>query len=108
YLPQLIVVLVVPVAVVVMVWQRAHGAGIVLAVVVAIAVVAPRAWDARLLRTGRTRWDRQTTLAADYVEALQNIPLLRSFGATDRVAARFVREADGLRDSTMAQLRLSL
>lgn len=108
YLPQLLVVLVVPALVVALVWQHAPTAGIVLAVTAAVAVLAPRAWDARLLQNGRTRWERFARLSSDYVEALQNVPLLRAFGATDRTAARFVREADGLRDSTMQQLRLSL
>ncbi|MFI6424238.1 ABC transporter ATP-binding protein/permease [Promicromonospora sp. NPDC050880] len=108
YLPQLIVVLVVPAVVVALVWTRSAGAGAVLAVATAVAVLAPRVWDARLLRTGRRRWDRFTRLSSDYVEALQQIPLLRSFGATDRIAARIAADADGLRVSTMAQLRLSL
>ncbi|MFI9489530.1 ABC transporter ATP-binding protein/permease [Promicromonospora sp. NPDC052451] len=108
YLPQLIVVLVVPAVVVALVWTRSGGAGAVLAVATAVAVLAPRVWDARLLRTGRRRWDRFTRLSSDYVEALQQIPLLRSFGATDRIAARIAADADGLRVSTMAQLRLSL
>lgn len=108
YLPQLVVVLVVPAIVVALVWARSPGAGVVLALAAAVAVLAPRAWDARLLRTGRRRWGRFTRLSSDYVEALQHVPLLRSFGATRRVAARIAAEADELRGSTMAQLRLSL
>lgn len=108
YLPQLLVVLIVPALVVALVWRHAHAAGIVLAITVAVAVLAPRAWDAGLLRNGRARWKRFARLSADYVEALENIPLLRAFGATDRTAARFLRQAEGLRDSTMRQLRLSL
>lgn len=108
YLPQLLVVLVVPAVVVVLVWSRSPAAGTVLAITAALAVLAPRFWDARLLRTGRTRWDRLARLSSAYVEALQNIPLLRVFGAGDRAAARFLRQADDLRDATMAQLRLSL
>lgn len=108
YLPQLIVVLVVPAVVVTLVLAYSAGAGAVLAGAVALAVLAPRAWDARLLRTGRRRWDRFTRLSSDYVEALQHIPLLRAFGATGRVGARLAADADQLRGSTMAQLRLSL
>lgn len=108
YLPQLVVVLVVPALVVALVWHQSPAAGIVLIVTVAAAVLAPRAWDARLLRNGRTRWERFARISSDYVEALQSIPLLRVFGATGRTAARFRQEADGLRDSTMVQLRLSL
>ncbi|WP_156759183.1 ABC transporter ATP-binding protein/permease [Microbacterium karelineae] len=108
YLPQLIVVLVVPAVVVVLVWQRAAAAGAVLAVAAAIAVFAPRAWDARLLKTGRVRWERFERLSSGYVEALQQIPLLRAFGASGRAAERLAADADRLRDLTMSQLRLSL
>lgn len=108
YLPQLLVVLVVPALVTALVWSYSAPAGVVLIVAVAVAVLAPRAWDARLLRNGRGRWERFARLSSDYVEALQHIPLLRAFGATGRTAEKFNADADELRNSTMAQLRLSL
>ncbi|GAA4708373.1 ABC-type transport system involved in cytochrome bd biosynthesis, ATPase and permease components [Promicromonospora umidemergens] len=108
YLPQLLVVLVVPAVVVALVMARSAGAGVVLAIAAGLAILAPRAWDVRLLRTGRHRWDRFTRLSSDYVEALQQIPLLRAFGATGRISARLADDADHLRGFTMAQLRLSL
>ncbi|GAA1990837.1 ABC transporter ATP-binding protein [Isoptericola halotolerans] len=108
YLPQLVVVLVVPAAVVGLVAVRSTAAGAVLAVAAAVAVLAPRVWDARLLRNGRRRWDVFTRLSADFVEALQQVPLLRAFGATGRVADRLATTAEGLRRSTMTQLRVSL
>ncbi|WP_110589496.1 ABC transporter ATP-binding protein/permease [Microbacterium suaedae] len=108
YLPQLIVVFVVPAVVVVFVWERSAAAGAVLAVAAAVAVFAPRAWDARLLKTGRVRWARFERLSSGYVEALQQIPLLRAFGASGRAAERLDADAEGLRDLTMAQLRISL
>lgn len=108
YLPQLIVVLIVPATVVVIVSHTSAAAGIVLAITATLAVLAPRAWDALLLRNGRARWDRFTSLTSAYVEALQSIPLLRGFGATARTATRLADDAEGLRRSTMRQLRLSL
>lgn len=108
YLPQLIVVLVVPATVVCLTWNYSATAGLMLAVAAVIAVIAPRAWDALLLRNGRARWHRFARLSSEYIEALQNIPLLRSFGAGGRTAARLAADAEGLRLSTMAQLRLSL
>lgn len=108
YLPQLLVVLVVPAAVVVLVAVRSTAAGVVLGVAAAVAVLAPRVWDARLLRNGRRRWDVFARLSADFVEALQQIPLLRAFGATGRVADRLATAAEDLRRSTMTQLRVSL
>lgn len=108
YLPQLLVVAVVPAAVSILVWHRSATAGCVLAVATAIVVLAPRAWDARLLRNGRVRWVKLSRLSSGYIEALRHIPLLRAFGAGERYAAQFVRDAGELRDATMAQLRLSL
>lgn len=79
-----------------------------MAAAAAVAVLAPRAWDALLLKNGRTRWERFTRVSSDFVEGLQNIPLLRAFGAAGHTATRLALETDGLRRSTMAQLRLSL
>lgn len=108
YLPQLLVVLIVPAGVVVIAATVSPSAGLTLAASVAVAVIAPRAWDALLLRNGRARWERFSRLSSDYVEALQNIPLLRAFGASGRTAERLAVDAEGLRRSTMTQLRLSL
>ncbi|WP_275002446.1 ABC transporter ATP-binding protein/permease [Promicromonospora iranensis] len=108
YLPQLVVVLVVPAAVVVIVAALAPAAGAVLAVTAAVAVLAPRLWDARLLRNGRGRWEAFTRLSGDYVEALRSIPLLRGFGAAERVGAELDARAEDLRERTMSQLRVSL
>ncbi|MFD6138662.1 ATP-binding cassette domain-containing protein [Promicromonospora sp. NPDC060271] len=108
YLPQLVVVLLVPAAIVVVVAALAPAAGAALAIAAAVAVLAPRLWDARLLRNGRDRWDAFARLSGDYVEALQSIPLLRSFGAAERVGAELDERAENLRARTMSQLRMSL
>jgi ABC-type transport system involved in cytochrome bd biosynthesis fused ATPase/permease subunit len=107
YLPQLVVVAVVPAGVVVVVGSYSTAAAAVLAVAVAVAVLLPRLGDARLVRHGRRRWERFADLAGDYVEALRAIPLLRSFGAAGRVGDRLADRAEALRRSTMDQLRLS-
>lgn len=101
YLPQLIVTLSVPPAVTAAVWMQSPWAGAVLAAAVLGAVVVPRFWDARLLANGRSRWEAFESLQSRYVEALQNIPLLRAFGATERTAEEFAECADDLRDHTM-------
>lgn len=108
YLPQLVVVLLVPAAIVAVVAALAPAAGAVLAIAAAVAVLAPRLWDARLLRNGRGRWDAFARLSGDYVEALQSIPLLRGFGAAERVGAELDDRAEDLRARTMSQLRMSL
>ncbi|MEU4361477.1 ATP-binding cassette domain-containing protein [Promicromonospora sp. NPDC023987] len=108
YLPQLVVVLLVPATIVVLVAALAPPAGAALAVAAVVAVLAPRLWDARLLRNGRGRWEAFTRLSGDYVEALQSIPLLRSFGAAGRIGADLDVRAEDLRARTMSQLRVSL
>lgn len=108
YLPQLVVVMIVPATVVIAVAQISPSSAIVLAVAAVVAVIAPRFWDALLLKNGRARWGRFSSLTSAYVEALQSIPLLRGFGATGRTAARLADEAEDLRRTTMRQLRLSL
>ncbi|GAB3630822.1 ABC transporter ATP-binding protein [Microbacterium shaanxiense] len=108
YLPQLVVVLLVPATIIALVSAQDVGAGAVLAVAGASAVIVPRLWDARLLRNGRSRWAAFARLSGDYVEALQSIPLLRAFGAAERFGTELEQRAEALRLSTMAQMRVSL
>lgn len=108
YLPQLVVVAVVPLGIAVLVTFTAPAAGIALAVAVVIAVVAPRFWDARLLGNGRSRWHRFEQLSNEFLEATQSIPLLRAFGAGSRVGTSLNRRSAQLHAQTMAQLRVSL
>lgn len=108
YLPQLVVVLLVPATIIALVSAQDVGAGAVLVVAGASAVIVPRLWDARLLRNGRSRWAAFARLSGDYVEALQSIPLLRAFGAAERFGTGLEQRAEALRLSTMAQMRVSL
>ncbi|WP_022894829.1 ABC transporter ATP-binding protein/permease [Agromyces subbeticus] len=108
YLPQLAIVTLVPLSIAVLVAFTAPAAGIVLAVAVAIAVAAPRFWDARLLGNGRSRWRRFEQLSSEFLEATQSVPLLRAFGAGARVGERVNHRSAQLHAQTMAQLRVSL
>ncbi|MFB7251482.1 ABC transporter ATP-binding protein/permease [Microbacterium sp. NPDC056234] len=108
YLPQLIVVALVPAGIVVVVWRLDATAGLILACATVAAVVVPRFWDALLLRNGRARWSAFARLSADYVEALQSVPLLRAFGAAERTGSALTQRAEALRASTMRQMRVSL
>ncbi|WP_016698818.1 ABC transporter ATP-binding protein/permease [Actinoalloteichus spitiensis] len=108
YLPQLVVVVVVPFGIVAWLFTVSLPAAAVVAVAVLVAVVAPRFWDARLLRTGRQRWAALDRLTADHLEATQAVPVLRMFAATDRVAAELSGRSERLRLLTMSQLRVSL
>lgn len=108
YLPQLFVAFVAPAGIVLLVAGVSPSAGAVLAVAASLAVLLPRVWDARLLRTGRARWAALTELSADFVETMRSIPLLRAFGATERAGLRLRSQAETLHRSTMGQLRVSL
>lgn len=108
YLPQLLVVLVVPAAIVVLVARESPSAGAVLGSAMAVAVLGPRLWDAQLMRGGRERWDRFADLTDRYSEALRAMPLLRSLGADARIGRELAGRAGSLARSTMAQMRFSL
>ncbi|WP_410578294.1 ABC transporter ATP-binding protein/permease [Amycolatopsis sp. lyj-108] len=108
YLPQLLVTCLVPAAVAGWLFTVSVPAAAILATAVLCAVAVPRFWDARLLRTGRTRWSAYEKLAADYLEATQSISVLRLFGAGRRAGETLARRGDRLHQVTMAQLRVSL
>ncbi|UED87968.1 ABC transporter ATP-binding protein/permease [Streptomyces profundus] len=108
YLPQLLVVAVVPAAIVGWLATVHLPGALALGGALALAVVLPRFWDATLLRRGRERWAGWGRLGADYLEATQALPTLRVLGAGERVGARLAARGDHLYRTTMAQLRVSL
>lgn len=108
YLPHLIVVFTAPAAVVAVVATISPSAALALGVAAGVAVVAPRFWDARLLASGRGRWQEFALLTADFVETLQSVPLLRAFGAAGRIGVQLEIRAESLTRATMQQMRMSL
>ncbi|MFI6520333.1 ABC transporter ATP-binding protein/permease [Spirillospora sp. NPDC050679] len=108
YLPQVVVTVCVPVALVGWLSTVHAPAAAVLACAVAGVLVIPRFWDATLLRRGRTRWAAFADLASDYLEAMQGMATLRAFGAEARLGDRLAGRAHRLYLTTMRQLRVSL
>ncbi|WP_067478926.1 ABC transporter ATP-binding protein/permease [Actinomadura hibisca] len=108
YLPQVVITVCVPVALVGWLFTVNAPAAAVLAVAVAGVLVIPRFWDATLLRRGRTRWAAFADLASDYLEAMQGMATLRAFGAVTRLGGRLADRAHHLYLTTMRQLRVSL
>lgn len=108
YLPQLAVTMVVPIGVVIGVCTVNLPAGSILAVAVLLALVVPRWKDRELVRVGRLRWDEHYDLAADYLQALQGMATLRSFGADGRTRDALEHRSQRLYRATMAELRVSL
>ncbi|MFC9971063.1 ABC transporter ATP-binding protein/permease [Spirillospora sp. NPDC127200] len=108
YLPQVVITVCVPVALVGWLSTVNAPAAAVLACAVAGVLVIPRFWDATLLRRGRTRWTAFSDLASDYLEAMQGMATLRAFGAEARLGDRLADRAHRLYLTTMRQLRVSL
>ncbi|MEV4462415.1 ATP-binding cassette domain-containing protein [Micromonospora echinofusca] len=108
YLPQVLVTITVPTALVAWLASVQPIAAILLGTAVVLVLTVPRVWDATLLRRGRGRWAAFTALAADFLDTLQGAATLRAFGAVDRMRDRIRGRTHDLHTTTMEQLRLSL
>ncbi|MFC7307184.1 ABC transporter ATP-binding protein/permease [Streptomyces monticola] len=108
YLPQLLITLAVPPALlaVIAVIEPVALLGLVPALLLALA--GPRAWDRLLAKRGKEHWDTYEGLGADYLEALQGMPALRAAGAVGRARERLERRSAALHQATVAKLRVSL
>ncbi|GLW11508.1 HlyB/MsbA family ABC transporter [Microtetraspora sp. NBRC 13810] len=108
YLPQFAVVcLVTPVL---LAWiATVHAwAAVVLTVAVALTLLVPRLWDRALAERGKEHWDSYEDLAADYLEALQQMPTLRATGAVHRKRETLEDRSRRLHRAIVAKLRVSL
>ncbi|WP_435239044.1 ABC transporter ATP-binding protein/permease [Streptomyces sp. YPW6] len=108
YLPQLLVTAAAPPLLLVAVALVEPYAALALGPALLLALFGPRLWDRLLARRGKEHWDSYEALAADYLEALQGMPTLRSTGAVGRVRERLERRSAALHRSTVAKLRVSL
>ncbi|MER7455872.1 ATP-binding cassette domain-containing protein [Micromonospora sp. NPDC126480] len=108
YLPQVLVTVTVPTALVTWLATVEPVAAGLLGTAVLLVLTVPRVWDATLLRRGRGRWAAFTALAADFLDTLQGAATLRAFGAVDRMRDRILGRTHDLHTTTMTQLRLSL
>lgn len=108
YLPQVVITALVPAVLVGWMYTVSVPAAVVLTVAVVLVLVVPRFKDATLLRTGRHRWETYLAISADYLEAVQGLPTLRSFGAAERRRDGLQERSDALYRDTMRELRVSL
>ncbi|GAA2111535.1 ABC transporter ATP-binding protein [Streptomyces synnematoformans] len=108
YLPQLAVVGLATPALLIWVAVLNPVAAAVLAAAVALALLAPRLWDRALAGRGKEHWDTYEHLAADYLEALQHMPVLRAAGAVGRKRAALEERSAQMHRATVAKLRVSL
>ncbi|MFE9696513.1 ABC transporter ATP-binding protein/permease [Streptomyces sp. NPDC006270] len=108
YLPQLLITCAVPPLLLVAVALVEPYAALALGPALLLALFGPRWWDRLLARRGKEHWDSYEALAADYLEALQGMPTLRTTGAVGRVRERLERRSAALHRTTVAKLRVSL
>ncbi|REE95237.1 ABC transporter ATP-binding protein/permease [Thermomonospora umbrina] len=108
YLPQLAVVCLLTPVLLVCVAVVHAGAAVVLAAAVTLALLVPRLWDRALAARGREHWDGYEDLAADYLEALQQMSALRATGAVRRKREALEDRSRRLHRATVAKLRVSL
>ncbi|MFB4313996.1 ABC transporter ATP-binding protein/permease [Actinomadura sp. 21ATH] len=108
YLPQFAVVVVV--TPVLLVWIAVLNVWVaaLLTVAVVLALFLPRLWDRALADRGKRHWDSYEDLAADYLEALQQMPTLRANGAVRRKRAALEDRSHNLHRAIVAKLRVSL
>lgn len=108
YLPQALITCAVPPLLLVAVALVEPYAALALGPALLLALFGPRWWDRLLARRGKEHWDSYEALAADYLEALQGMPTLRTAGAVGRVRERLERRSATLHRTTVAKLRVSL
>lgn len=108
YLPQLLITAVLPASIVTGV-AFVHGpSAAFLGVCLLVTLVVPRIKDAALLRQGSERWRAYLELSSDYMESMQGIPTLRTFGAAERRRDALEARSDSVYTATMRPLRTSL
>ncbi|MFG3409253.1 ABC transporter ATP-binding protein/permease [Streptomyces sp. NPDC048142] len=108
YLPQLLITVAVPPLLLAAVAFVEPYAALALGPALLLALFGPRWWDRLLARRGKEHWDSYEALAADYLEALQGMPTLRTAGAVGRVRERLEDRSAALHRTTVAKLRVSL
>ncbi|MCG5218109.1 ATP-binding cassette domain-containing protein [Streptosporangium soli] len=108
YLPQFAVVCLVTPTLLTWIATIHAWAAVVLTAAVASALLLPRLWDRALAERGKEHWDSYEDLAADYLEALQQMPTLRATGAVHRRRQRLEIRSRQLHRAIVAKLRVSL
>lgn len=108
YVPQLAVTLVGPFLIVMVIASADPLTGATLAGFLVVVPALPRVWDRLLARRADEYWEQYRGLAADYIEAMQAMPLLVVSGAAPRTGEVLAGRSSQLLDSTMRQMSVSL
>ncbi len=108
YLPQSIVAVVVPLAVVAYICVLSPLVGIFVLVCVMAVPLVPRLWDGLLGEYGQRHWRAYTDLNAQFVDSMQGMVTLKALNASERRGRVLQDAAHALYRATMAQLSISM
>jgi thiol reductant ABC exporter CydD subunit len=107
YLPQVVLALIVPVAV--LAWVAAVDVTSALVLLVTLPLVPVFMWliGRYTEEQTRKRWDSLRLLSAHFLDVVRGLPTLRAFNRGEEQAARVAEVSDRYRVATMATLRVS-
>ena len=108
YLPQSIVAVAVPLAVVAYICVLSPLVGVVVLVCVLAVPLVPRLWDGLLGEYGQRHWRAYTDLNAQFVDSMQGMVTLKALNASERRGRVLRNAALTLYRATMAQLAISM
>ena len=108
YLPQSIVAVAVPLAVVAYICILSPLVGAVVLACVLAVPLAPRLWDGLLGEYGQRHWRAYTDLNAQFVDSMQGMVTLKALNASERRGRVLQDAAFALYRATMAQLSISM
>ena len=108
YLPQSIVAVAVPLAVVAYICVLSPLVGVVVLVCVLAVPLVPRLWDGLLGEYGQRHWRAYTDLNAQFVDSMQGMVTLKALNASERRGRGLQDAALALYRATMAQLAISM
>ena len=108
YLPQSIVAVAVPLAVVAYIFVLSPLVGAVVLVCVLAVPLVPRLWDGLLGEYGQRHWREYTDLNAQFVDSMQGMVTLKALNASERRGRVLQNAALALYRATMAQLSISM
>jgi thiol reductant ABC exporter CydD subunit len=107
YLPQVVLAIVVPIAVLAVVaWIDLLSAGIMLLTLPLVPVFMWLVGSYTERRT-RERWRALTLLATHFLDVVRGLPTLRAFNRSEAQTARVARVSEDYRRTTMGTLRVS-
>ena len=108
YLPQSIVAVAVPLAVVAYIFVLSPLVGVVVLVCVLSVPLVPRLWDGLLGEYGQRHWRAYTDLNSQFVDSMQGMVTLKALNASGRRGRVLQDAALALYRATMAQLSISM